>query len=268
MAAAGSRTTPHFEELTETTGISLTEEGTAMMYTRYVVGAELSTGKRVLELACGTGQGLGLLGARARSVVGADVSHVLLRDARRHYGTRFALARLTADQLPFAEAAFDIVLCFEASYYVPDMDRAFQEIARVLSPGGAALFVNANPERPDFIQSAHSTHYHTAQEFREALECRGFKVTVEGAFPLGAGNHGAGARVVQHGLAWARGLLDRLGLVPGTLRARARLKRLVYGRLRSVPPELEQGFAALADRVPVGSGVVSGFKVLYVTGRK
>lgn len=175
---------PRFEDLTETTGIPISTEGAGMMYTRYWVASRLAAGRRVLEVGCGAGQGLGLVGSAAERVVGGDYSKPLLLGGRAHYGSRFPLVCLSAESLPFASATFDVVLCFEASYYVPNMARAFQEIARVLRPAGTVLFVNANPERPDFITSPHSTHYHTADEFRAALGWLGLKVEVEAAFPL------------------------------------------------------------------------------------
>jgi SAM-dependent methyltransferase len=250
---------PRFEEVTETTGTPVSAEGASMMYTRYRWAADLAQGRRVLELACGSGQGLGLLGRAAARLVGGDVSRPLLRAARTHYGRRFSLARLSAERLPFASAAFDVVLCFEASYYMPRMADTFRDIARVLAPAGVAVFVNANPERPDFIASPHSIHYHTADEFRAALGALDLDVTVEGAFPL---ERGDGA------LSVARRVLERLGLVPRTLAGRARLKRLIYGRLTKLPPELPEGFAAVAPRVAVGPGPVRDFKVIYVIGRK
>ena len=232
-----------------------------MMYTRYHVAAELARGKRVLEVACGSGQGLGLVGRAAAQLIGGDVSRPLLRAAQRHYACRIPLTCLSAERLPFADATFDVVLCFEASYYILHMDETFREIARVLAARGTALFVNANPERRDFIKSPHSVHYHTADEFRAALESLGLTVTVEGAFPLGA-------RLAGRAVVLARRALDALGLVPKTLRGRTRLKRIVYGRLREIPAEVPEGFGRLAPRVPLLPGPVTGYKVIYVTGRK
>src|SRR5438105_6153646 len=261
MTAKARTGVPRFEEVTETTGTAVSAEGASMMYTRYHVAGELARGKRVLEVACGSGQGLGIVAHAAAQLVAGDVSRPLLRAARAHYGSRVPLARLSAEGLPFADATFDVVLCFEASYYIPHMDETFSEIARVLRPGGTALFVNANPERRDFIKSPHSVHYHTADEFRAALESVGLTVTVEGAFPLGA-------RLAGRAVVLARRALDALGLVPKTLRGRTRLKRIVYGRLREVPSELGPGFATEAPRMAVPRGPVPGFKVIYVTARK
>lgn len=237
-----------------------------MMFTRYAVAAELAAGKRVLELACGGGNGLGLVGSRARSLVGGDYSGPLIRNARGHYGARVPLARLLAESLPFRGGSFDLVLFFEASYYVPDMEAAFCEVARVLASRGTVMFVNANPERPDFIRSPLSVHYHTADEFRSALARHGFEVRVEGAFPVDPPATGIIPELRGAVFGFVRKVLEGLHLVPTTLRGRARLKRLVFGRLRELPPELPPGYAPVEPRVPQAPGPTRGYKVLYVTG--
>jgi SAM-dependent methyltransferase len=151
-------------------------------------------------------------------------------------------------------------LFYEGTYYIPDTDCAFDEIARVLTCGGRLVFVNANPERPDFIPSPLSVHYHTAEEFRAALELRGFEVSVEGAFPVVDGPSRS------RFLVWMRKLAHRLGFIPGTLAGRALLKRILVGRLLSVPEEVREGFGRPAPRARIVAGGSSGgFKVLYVT---
>lgn len=251
---------PRYEEITETTGIPVSPEGASMLYTRYAVAASLAKGRRVLELGCAAGQGLGLIAASASRVVAGDYSPVLLGSGKRHYGARIPFVRLTAESLPFPARAFDVVLMFEASYYVPDMRRALDEMVRVLAKDGSILFVNANPERPDFIASPHSTHYHTADELRREMESRGLTVRIEGAFPVQR-RSSAVSRV-------ARRALNALGLVPRTLKGRARIKRLLYGALPEVPAELPEAFADLEPRVPLGPGSAAAFKVIYVTGSK
>src|SRR5438132_156679 len=70
------------------------------------------------------------------------------------------------------------------------------------------------------------------------------------------------------GMRWVRGRLEALGLVPRTLHGRARLKRLVYGKLERLPAELPDDFAEVYSRVQLAGGPATGFKVIYVTGRK
>lgn len=233
-----------------------------MAYSRYSYARQLAAGARVLEIGCGSGIGLGLVAERSHLAVGGDIEFQPLFLGRSHYGSRVSFVVLSAEQLPFPNGFFDLVLFFETSYYVRDMEKAFDEIARVLSNRGAVVFVNANPERPDFIRSPHSVHYHSAAEFRCALERRGYGVRVEGAFPLASGT--ASGWMVQ----LARQILQRLRLVPRTLRGRAILKRLVYGRLRQLPPELKEGFGTECTRYDLPEHPVERFKVLYVTGER
>lgn len=257
-AGAGS-----FGALTETPGTPVSPEGADMIRTRYEHGARLAEGRRTLEVACGAGVGLPLVAGRADRAVGLDVDPALLRRAARTT-SRPELVAGSADALPFAEGAFGAVLFFEASYYVPRVEEALDEVARVLGREGVVGFVNANPERPAFVRSPHSHRYHTADELREALEERGFEVTVEGAFPAGEG--GVAGRLASA----ARRLLEATGLMPRTLEGRARLKRLIHGDLPEVPADLSSApdFGRVADRHPVGPGPAPGYKVLYVTGRR
>jgi SAM-dependent methyltransferase len=250
-----------FDHLTETTGTPASREGIDMLYSRYQYTRSLGVGKRVLELACGSGQGLSLLARSAEWTVGGDIDPVLLKRAREHYGSSFPLVRLSAQDLPFTRGAFDVVLLLEASYYLPDGDGAFAEVLRVLAPGGLFVVVNANPERPDFIRSPLAVHYHTADEFRRTLAEQGFSVIVEGAFPLER-NRTANLK------ATARNVLGRLGLAPRSLKARAILKRLAYGKLTAVPAEIPEDFGRIAERFVLPAGPIRDYKVLYVTAVK
>lgn len=257
-----------YDLVTETTGIEVTKEGASMIATRYEVAAQDAVGKRVLEIGCGAGLGFGLIGRSASLLVGGDYSAELLASAREHYGDRYPFIRLSAEALPFRAKAFDLVLCYEMSYYLPNADAAFAEIARVLAPGGVVRFVNANPERPDFITSPYSTHYHTADEFRGALGRAGLNVSVEGAYALEQSGSGGGGGIVSRMMIVARKVLEALHLVPRTIEGRARLKRLVFRGLRALPAELPPGFAPLGPRTPVDPGPVRFYKVIYVTGIK
>ena len=251
---------PRFDHLTETTGTPASREGIDMLYTRYAYGRDLAKGRRVLELACGSGQGLSLLSRSADMIVGADIDANLINAAAQSYGSRFPLVRLSAQYLPFAANSFALVLLLEASYYLPDADAAFAEVKRILAPGGMFLVVNANPERPDFIRSPQAVHYHTADDFRAALG-KGFKVTVEAAFPLERSR----LSTVKSAL---RKTLSALGLVPRSLKARALLKRFAYGRLTPLPAQIPDGFGRAHPRYPLKQGPVSDYKVLYVTAVK
>jgi len=257
-----------YDLITEIGGTEITNEAASMVYTRYALAADLAVGKRTLEIGCASGVGLGLIMEHADFVVGGDVFLPMLQSARRHYGHRLPLAQFSATELPFADGSFDFVLFMEATYYVRDFDRALDEIERILAPDGSLLFVNANPERPDFIRSPHSEHYHSAGEFRDLLEGRGYSVKTSGAFSLGARRNGRAARVRSMAVGAARKVAGALHLIPKTLRGRARIKRLIFGKLRTMPPELPRDFAPRVPLVSLGDGRASEHKVIYVVARR
>lgn len=249
--------------LTEAPGGQVSVEGANMLFSRYTYGARVGNGGRLLEIGCGPGVGLGLLSASASFTVGADYDSALLKRAQETYGPRIPLVRLDAQRLPFLDGFFDTVLFYEGSYYVSDMELAFDEILRVLGPGGRTILVNANPERPDFIPGSLSVHYHTAEEFRTALESRGFWVLIEGAYPVGVGTALSWVFVI------ARRLASRLRLIPSTLMGRTLLKRILGVKLIPVPSEIPDDFGRLASRIPISPREsADGFKVLYITATK
>jgi SAM-dependent methyltransferase len=259
-----------YDQITEIGGTEITSEAASMVYTRYALAAELARGRRTLEIGCASGVGLGLIMAEADFAVGGDVFLPMLQTARRHYGTSLSLTQFSAVDLPFKNHSFDFVFFMEASYYVRDFEKALDEIGRVLDTDGILLFVNANPERPDFIRSPHSEHYHSAREFRVLLERRGYTVETAGAFALDARRNGnTGARLKRSLAGAARKVAETLHLVPRTLRGRARIKRLIFGKLKTLPPELPAAFAPREKLRPLGDAGATGHKVIYVAaGRR
>ena len=109
---------------------------------RVVDGISLE-GKTILDIGCGAG-GITLhLVERhgAAHATGFDVERPVIEAARRHAGRRGLSDRASFVQappgpLPFADASFDIVFSKDALLHVPDKDRLFAEIFRVLRPGG------------------------------------------------------------------------------------------------------------------------------------
>ena len=82
----------------------------------------------VLDVYCGTRPYDDLLPTTARCV-GLDV-----------VGNPYGVADVVSDAfLPFDDDSFDLVICIQAFYYVPDPARGMSEIRRVLRPGGTAL---------------------------------------------------------------------------------------------------------------------------------
>ncbi|MER8014934.1 class I SAM-dependent DNA methyltransferase [Streptomyces griseoluteus] len=103
-----------------------------------------------LDLCCGTGAGLAVLGGLCRrSVTGVDFSAGMLDVARRDLGEDVALVRADARALPFT-AAIDLVVSFGAfGHFLPrELPGLFAQVHSALRPGGRFVFPVAAPPRP------------------------------------------------------------------------------------------------------------------------
>lgn len=92
---------------------------------------------RVIEICCGQGDGLRLVGARADLAVGLDVSASMLAAADERLADDGALlVQADATQIPFQCGVFDVVLSLGGIHHVPGRRQLFEELFRVLRPGG------------------------------------------------------------------------------------------------------------------------------------
>lgn len=247
-----------FSNVTEVPGSGATTDQLERLNHRYAVARELAVGKRVLEVACGAGFGLGALESAADQVVGGDYTRNLLHVARSHYRNRVPLVQLDAQHLPFGSGSFDVVLMFEAIYYVPDAKAFLDEAARVLSPGGKILIVSVNCDWDEFGASPHSTTYYNAEGLQGLMAEVGLHdIRTDGAFPAAV----AGGGLVSAVIGVIRRVVVALRLMPRTLEGRARLKRLVYGSLKPLPAELDHSIPPPQDLKPISRDVVH--RVLY-----
>jgi len=253
---------PSFATVTELPGAGMTPEQAAMLYTRYHWAGTLSEGRDVLEVACGPGVGLGYLAHRARRIVGGDCDEALLQQARAHYRSTIPLLRLDAHALPFAERVFDIVVLFEALYYLARPEEFLREARRVLRPRGVVLVCLPNKDWAGFNPSPFAHRYFSVAELRGLLTAAGFAPRVFGGFP-------AAPETFRERLVLAfRQAAVRMQLIPKTMRAKERVKRLLYRRLVPVPAELHDGTAAPAQLAPLGDPASApAFKVLYAVGQ-
>lgn len=111
------------------------------------VALPLVNGFPVLDLGCGTGALLPLLGGDGRLAVGLDRSPSMLAAARKRLGRHTALTRGDARNLPFADHSFESVVATFPAPYILD-HRTLGEVARILRPGGAfVVVVNGRIER-------------------------------------------------------------------------------------------------------------------------
>lgn len=234
-----------------------------MLYTRYAFAAEFCRGKEVLELGCGAGMGLGYLAKRARRIVGGDYSERLLRSAQDSYESQVQLVRLDAHSLPFRDASFDIVLFFEAIYYLSRPRDFLLECRRVLRDTGTLLLCSANKEWSGFSPSALSHTYFSASELRQLLEENDFDAEIFRGFEVFSKK--PSGRIVD----LIRDFAVKFGLIPKTMRGKEFLKRMFYGRLVELGTGIEENISEYHAPAPIrlSEQQTSGYKVIYAVGR-
>lgn len=235
-----------YRSITEVPGILLTRDQAARFAHRYRYGAELGRGKRVLEVACGAGSGANLVRAAAAAYVGLDYTGTLLHELRGHTGPDLPVVQGDAQRLPFAAGVFDLVLCYEAIYYLEDSRAFLAECRRVLGSGGRVLIVQSNPEWADFVPGVLSHYYPPMAELVASLAGAGFgRVEVAGALPATQTTpRQALVNHLRHALLRpARTLAGSLHTLPGGETLAALLKRVLYGRLIPLPSSLSPAAA-------------------------
>jgi SAM-dependent methyltransferase len=98
-----------------------------------------------LEIGAGTGY-FTLNMMRAGLITEATCSDIspgmlaTLKDNAEHLGLEVHTVPADAERLPFADGSFDLVLGHAVLHHIPDLQRAFDEFARVLAPGGTIMF--------------------------------------------------------------------------------------------------------------------------------
>lgn len=107
-------------------------------------------GLNVLDLGCAGGFMAEALAARGAKVVGIDPAAAAIAAARSHAkaaGHDIVYDVGVGEALPYADEAFDAVVCVDVLEHVADLQRVLSEVARTLRPGGLFLFdtINRNP---------------------------------------------------------------------------------------------------------------------------
>lgn len=113
---------------------------------RYAFAAQFVRGRRVVDVACGSGIGTDyLLRAGAHVCVGLDLDPVALRYAAIRFGL-CQLAACDASRLCLSSESVDVVVSFETIEHVADPRIFLAECYRVLRPGGRLVCSTPNRE--------------------------------------------------------------------------------------------------------------------------
>ncbi len=247
--------------VSELTGVKATCEQLQRLYSRYRFAVDFCAEKDVLEVACGSGQGLGYLAKVARSVTGGDYDPAIVKLAQEHYEDRVEVLQLDAHALPFKDHSFDVILLYEAIYYLKEPEKFFAEAKRVLRPHGTLIVCTANKSWSGFNPSPYSHHYYSAPELYDLFSRYGFKIQLYGDSPVNA--EGPKSKLIN---------LLKMGavkfrLIPRTMKGNEPLKRIFQGKLYLLPAEIDEGLWMYSPLKSISCDEPNvEYKVLFAVG--
>jgi len=209
---------------------------------RKVLGDRVDAGfGRALEIGAGTGYfSLNLLQAGVvREATCTDISPGMiaaLRANAQRLGLTVETAVADAEDLPFDDASFDLVLGHAVLHHLPDLERAFGEFHRVLAPGGVVVFAGEPSRSGDRLARVPKrAAAAVAPLWRRAIRAR----------PAGAAGNGHGnGRHADHAL---EAFVDIHAFVPGDLADIAR--RAGFADVRVRGEELVANWFGWTNRV-------------------
>ncbi|MFA6427482.1 MAG: class I SAM-dependent methyltransferase [Candidatus Magasanikbacteria bacterium] len=151
------------------------------------------SGKKILDVGAGTGRVSIELAKRGAHVVALDVSEKMLekiKDSRLRLTTdgqaRLKIKKIVGDaeSLPFEDESFDGVVAAFLIVHLKDPQRFFDEVYRVLKPGGFFVVTNINQKRPPEVETKQGkiiieSYYHRPEKIRELLEGLAFGIEEE-----------------------------------------------------------------------------------------
>jgi SAM-dependent methyltransferase len=114
-----------------------------------VAAAGVRRGQRVLDVAAGSGNAAVPAARTGADVVASDLTPELFPAGRAfaaRHGVELSWEEADAEDLPYADGSFDVVLSSVGVMFAPHHQRAADELLRVCRPGGAIGLISWTPE--------------------------------------------------------------------------------------------------------------------------
>lgn len=251
--------------ITELPGLKATQEQMTMLYQRYNFARQFVKKKDVLEVACGSGIGLGYIAKVARRIVGIDIDEKNIALCRGTYQNRqnIAIDLMDAHKLSFPDKSFDIILLYEALYYFKRPQEFISETERVLKNGGLLIICTVNKDWKDFHPSPYTYKYFSLQEIHKMLNVKFNEIKMYGGFFVE--KKGLRANVIS----FMKHIAINFNLIPGSLKFRAYLKRIFLGKVMPLPEEVFEDMASYEEPVEVTFDKINkDFKIIYAVAKK
>lgn len=133
---------------------------------RYHSVAPHTAGKKVLDIASGSGYGSQILAQCASSVIGIDINEESVGYAQNNYSApNLTYSVGSAMDIPLENSCVDMVVSFETIEHLPDYHKYLDEVKRVLRPNG--VFIVSTPNDLEFSEQ---NVFHLHEFILEELE--------------------------------------------------------------------------------------------------
>ena len=121
----------------------------------------LPPGSRLVDLATGTGDFCRELAEKGHRSIGADFSFGMLSNAR----TDELLVQADGAQMPFATGSLDGLTCGFALRNFVELGAVFDEIGRIVRPGGRIALLDASAPDNPIVKAVHGVYFGKAVPF-------------------------------------------------------------------------------------------------------
>jgi len=147
-------------------------------------------GGRVIDVGCGEGYGPAMLADVADEVLGVDIAPEVVEHASATYpAANLSFRVMDVGALQIEDCSFDLAVSFQVVEHLVDVSGYFDELSRVLRPGGVAMITTPNrltisPGRDEPINPFHLREY-TPDELEAELSSHFDEVSLEGMYHAG-----------------------------------------------------------------------------------
>lgn len=141
-------------------------------------------GKKVLDIGCGSGRIIADLRKFGATVIAADISEAMVLSTKKKFPD-IEVVISDVSNMPFENDSFDFVIATFLIVHLKFLEPAFDEIYRVLKPGGSLILTNINQRKSPKLQLADheeiviKSYYHRPQNVLDALETSLFSIDKE-----------------------------------------------------------------------------------------